>query len=236
MNFFSLRIIIIFLAGCSVTQHLFCQAPQPYDWKNQQKYKGVEIKTTYVSMYDSVRLAVDVYLPENRKSNEKFPVIVHQTRYWRSPQLRWPFSMFSNGLLGKTGDLVTAFVEHGYVVVNVDVRGSGASFGSRTHPWSGSEIQDGYEILEWIARQEWSSGFVGSTGFSYSGTTAEFLAGTGHPSLKAVMLNYCLYDVYDDISFPGGIHHKYFTDNWGKANAALDKDIYPQRVSLPICW
>ena len=39
-------------------------------------------------------------------------------------------------LLGKEGAMVKELVLSGYIFVNVDARGSGASFGSRAHPWT----------------------------------------------------------------------------------------------------
>ncbi|MCB9232570.1 MAG: CocE/NonD family hydrolase [Bacteroidia bacterium] len=203
--------------------------PRPYVYADPAPFKGVQIKTQYVTMPDSVKLAVDVYLPKNYVSGTRLPVLLHQTRYWRGPQLRWPFSMFSNGLKGRYGKAVTTFVENGYAFVNVDVRGSGASGGSREYPWSPPEVSDGTHILDWIVAQPWCNGNIGSLGGSYSGTAAEFLASTRHPNLKAVALMYSLFDVYDDIAFPGGVHFKWFTDNWGEANSMLDQNKLPTK-------
>ncbi len=201
--------------------------PKPYDYSEHIKYNGLDIKTYYVTMRDGVKLAVDLYLPKGL-TNEKIPALIHQTRYWRAPQLRWPFSMFSDGLIGRTGAMIKAFASTGYAIVNVDARGSGASYGERLHPWTEDETKDGAEIIDWILKQEWSDGNVGSLGISYSGTTAEFLSFNQHPNLKAVMLMYSLYDVYDDIAFPGGIFQRHFVNDWGYYNSKLDADKIPR--------
>lgn len=203
---------------------------EPYDTEKNAIYKGMEIKTFYLRMRDSVQLAVDLYLPKGLKEGDKIPTIVRQTRYWRRPQLRFPFSLFSNGLLGRTGKMVKSFIDNGYAIVNVDVRGSGASFGTRRHPWTEDEIKDGAEILDWIVKQAWSNGNIGSMGVSYGGTTAEFLATNHHPNLKAVVLMFSLFDIYEDNAFPGGLHNEWFTSNWGNANERMDCNKLPEHV------
>lgn len=201
--------------------------PAPYDYLSNKKYKGVQKSSTYLTMRDGVKIAVDIYLPKNLQKGEKIPVLVRQTRYWRAPQINFPFSLLTNGLVGRMGEMIRDFIESGYAIVNVDVRGSGASFGSRLHPWTADEIQDGYEILDWIVKQEWSDGNIGSLGVSYGGTAAEFLASTKHPNLKAVALMFSLFDVYEDNAFPGGIHHDWFTEIWGEANDRMDNNLLP---------
>ena len=202
-----------------------------YDSKGNAQYKGMKLESFYLVMRDSVKIAVDLYLPKGLKKSDKIPCIVHQTRYWRRPQLRWPYSMFSNGLIGRTADMIKVFIANGYAIVNVDARGSGASFGTRPHPWTEDEVKDGAEVLDWIIAQPWSNGNTGSMGVSYGGTTAEFLATNKHPSLKAVVLMFSLFDVYEDNAFPGGIHNLWFTSNWGDANALMDKNELPPNAA-----
>lgn len=206
--------------------------PAPYGHQANRSYKKVSIKTYYVEMRDGVKLAVDVYKPKGMKA-EKLPSLIHQTRYWRSAELRWPFKWMTKGLVGRQGKFIKDIVTNGYVVVNVDSRGSGASFGSRPHPWTEEETLDGVDIIEWILEQEWSDGNIGSLGVSYSGTTAEFLAFNQHPNLKAVILMYSLFDVYDDIAYPGGVFQKHFVNDWGLYNSRLDMDQIP-RGGFPI--
>ena len=42
--------------------------------------------SVYVRMKDGTRLAVDVYLPEEREEDETFPALFELTRYWRSTE------------------------------------------------------------------------------------------------------------------------------------------------------
>lgn len=200
---------------------------KPYDTKLNAVYKGYNINSFYLTMRDSTKLAVELYLPKGLKTGDKIPCILHQTRYWRRPQIRFPFNLFTNGLIGRTADMIKIFISNGYAIVNLDTRGSGASFGYREHPWSDEEVKDGSEVLDWICKQKWSSGKCGSMGVSYGGTAAEFLSCNHHPSLKAIVPMFSLFDVYEDNAFPGGIHNVWFTRGWGEANAKMDRNELP---------
>jgi hypothetical protein len=198
-----------------------------YRSPDRQNHRKIRIESFYLPMRDGVRLAVDVLFPSPAPSGKQFPVLLHQTRYWRLPELRKPFSWFSQGLLGHEAGYVKELVLSGYIFVNVDCRGSGASFGSRPYPWSPDEIKDGAEVVEWILQQPWASGEVGSVGISYTGTAAETLLVNQHPAVKACMALFSLYDVYDDIACPFGIPHENFLREWGRANAMLDENRLP---------
>ncbi|MBK6276103.1 MAG: CocE/NonD family hydrolase [Saprospirales bacterium] len=76
------------------------------------------------------------------------------------------------------------FTSYGYAVVIIDVRGTGASFGTRYMEFSPEEVEDGREIVDWIITQNWSNQKVGSTGISYLGTTAEMLLVNQHPNVS----------------------------------------------------
>lgn len=196
-------------------------------YSSPDRHRGLQFDSCYVSMRDGVRLAVEIILPKPRKAGDKFPVLLHQTRYWRMPELRKPFHWFSDGLLSHLGKTVREIVKSGYVFVNVDCRGSGASFGNQPYPWHPDEVEDGRDMVEWILKQPWSNGLLGSIGVSYTGTAAEFLLSTQHPAIKAVMPLFSLYDVYEDIAVPGGIPHDGFVQEWGRANAMLDANKLP---------
>ena len=59
------------------------------------------------------------------------------------------------------------FAQHGYVYLLVDVRGRGNS-GGDFEPFA-NEARDGYDIVEWIAKQPWCNGKVTMWGGSYAG-------------------------------------------------------------------
>jgi putative CocE/NonD family hydrolase len=205
-------------------------SPAPYDYKSQKQFKHYTYSSFYLTMRDGNKIAVEVYLPKGLKEGQKVPTIMHQTRYWRSFQLRWPYSWLTKkNMVEPLYTFMMQFVRSGYAVVNVDTRGSGASFGSIPHPWTKDEVQDGYEIADWIIKQDWSDGKIGASGASYSGTTSEFLLTTKHPNVKAVVNLFSLFDVYTDNAFPGGLHNRWFTSVWGYANSKLDKNELPTK-------
>lgn len=59
----------------------------------------------------------------------------------------------------------TYWTKHGYVVVRVDERGVGSSYGF-LDTMSDQTSSDFAEVIEWCAEQEWSSGKVGLLGIS----------------------------------------------------------------------
>ncbi|MDR4493691.1 MAG: CocE/NonD family hydrolase [Nitrospirales bacterium] len=171
---------------------------------------------------------MDLYLPDNLQPNQKVPTILHQTRYWRAVDYRWLVGLIKEdrprGIIGR---YATRFLQEGYAWVDVDVRGSGASFGTRPVSYSPEEIKDGKEIVDWIIAQPWSNGHVGAIGISYSGGTAEMLLVNQHPAVKAVAPMFSGFDLYSEIAFPGGIHLNWFTKTWTTINHRLDNNELP---------
>jgi putative CocE/NonD family hydrolase len=197
-------------------------------WHNQYKkmgkyYNGFELTSFYLTMRDGVKIAIDLYLPKNLNPGEKLPTIIHQTRYFRRMNFRWPF----NWIMPKIDQMaitIRRIVENGYGFVNVDVRGSGASFGSRQMEWSPDEVKDGAEIVDWIIEQSWSNSEVGTTGISYNGTAAEMLLVNQHPAVKAANIQFSVFDIYPDILRVGGVRNEFFIRTWSSLNASLDSN------------
>jgi putative CocE/NonD family hydrolase len=204
-------------------------APGPWghDEPRPERYAGVELSSRYLEMRDGTRIAVDVLLPAGLEESERLPSLLHQTRYWRSMVFRWPLSAFA-----ERPNPAQYFVRRGYAFVSADVRGSGASFGTRSHPWSEAEVRDAAEIVDWIVAQPWSNGRVGAEGGSYNGTAAELLVTNGHPAVRAAAPRYSLFDAYADMAFPGGVPLPFLTAGWQSANESLDRNELPAVASL----
>ena len=173
-------------------------------------------------MRDGVKIAIDFYLPDGLEPGQRVPTMLHQTRYWRSFDYRWLIALFKDDRpRGVIGNYAERFLLQGYAWVDVDVRGSEASFGTRPIAWAPDEIKDGAEIVDWIVSQPWSNGRVGAMGISYSGSTAEMLLVNQHPAVKAVAPMFAGFDLYTEIAFPGGIHLTWFTETWSYINNKL---------------
>lgn len=121
-----------------------------------------------IPMRDGIKLATDIYRPD---AEGKFPVILVRTPYG-SESVR-----FSNE--GKF------FAKRGYVYAVQDCRGKYDSEGQ----WYGkrSETDDGYDTINWLATQKWSSGSVGMIGNSYLGLVQWQVAYTQNIHLKALI-------------------------------------------------
>ncbi|TWG87536.1 hypothetical protein L602_001600000170 [Cupriavidus gilardii J11] len=177
----------------------------------------------YVAMRDGCRLAVDVYLPEPLQGADAppdFPTVVIFTPYYRRFRVTEPGAEPSPNA-AKYRD---AFVPKGYAVVVVDVRGTGASFGIRDALRSPTEREDYRDIADWIVAQPWSNGRIGSTGISYLGAAACFLASTGHPAVKAIAPLFAVSDIYSEQLYPGGMLSKVWVQAYDDLMLALDQD------------
>ena len=192
-------------------------------------YEGLWTESCYVPMRDGVGLAVDVTLPKNLPQGTGIPALLVQTRYWRKMEMRSPFKWFltPEALDPYFKDFAPLFASQGYALVSVDVRGSGASFGTWRYPWAEESIEDAREIVDWIVAQPWCNGKVGAWGISYLGTTAELLVALNHPAVLAVIPMFNHPDAYQDIAFPGGVFDEKFIKAWGHFDLLLDQNVVP---------
>lgn len=168
----------------------------------------------YIAVPDGIRLAVDVWLPTNYTPQQKLPTIIYATRYWRSKS-------FANGQKQRN-EAIAIFNAKGFAFVTVDVRGTGASFGSRDGEFTVAETNDLYHLIDWVIAQPWSNQVVGATGVSYTANTAENASFTLHPALKVVSPRFSDFDWYSSLVFPGGIPNKIISSAWGSYVWALD--------------
>ena len=120
-------------------------------------------------MRDGVTLRADVLRPRGAGA---FPVLVYRTPYGKESALE-EYTTFRHA------------VEHGYAVVVQDVRGRYAS-GGEFRPYE-NEGRDGYDTIEWAARQPWSNGAIGTFGLSYPGAVQWLAAVENPPHLKAMV-------------------------------------------------
>jgi len=102
------------------------------------------------------------------------------------------------------------FARHGYVFVLVDVRGRGSSAGRFT-PFA-QEAEDGYDVVEALAKQPWSNGKVAMWGGSYAGYDQWAALKAAPPHLATIVPTAA---VHPGVDFPifGGIPSSY-TIQW----------------------
>ncbi|MDP1737985.1 MAG: CocE/NonD family hydrolase [Caulobacter sp.] len=172
----------------------------------------------YIEMTDGVRIAADVWVPAGVEGKGA-PTVLFLTRYWRSRVVA-----SQSPEADVNFDRARLFAKAGYALVIVDVRGSGASFGSRVTEFSPDEIRDYGEIIAWIAAQPWSNGRVATMGSSYLGNTAELAAIHGGDALRAAVPRFSDFDTYRHAVFPGGVPNTVLLKAWGQIVGALDRN------------
>ena len=161
----------------------FAQVPNPGNI-SAAKYDLIERRGVVVAMRDGVRLSADIYTPD---AAQKWPAILNILPYNRGivrEDARW-------------------YAKRGYVVVVVDSRGTYNSEGS-FDPFDPKHKTDGYDLVEWIAHQPWSSGKVGMMGASYGGWTQWWTASTAPPHLVAIAPEGAPPDGFENVPYQNG--------------------------------
>ena len=181
--------------------------PQRYHGYVEPQFKGATQRNVYLAMRDGVKIAVQVVLPKDLPSTQKIPTIMVMTRYWRARQ---------------DGEPNPFWAAHGYAMVFVDARGTGASFGVWKAPFSPDEVKDYNEVADWIVAQPWSNGKIGALGNSYTGNTALWLASTMNPAVKAIVPRHYEFDLYSETPYPGGVLTDWMVKTWNEGNRQLD--------------
>ena len=169
-------------------------------WVNENKITEVQIK-----MSDGIKLAADIYWPAGADKKNRFPVLLEYTPYRKDESRARNYSLYSY------------FLEQDYLVVRVDMRGTGNSEGvTIPYEYSDIELDDGEEIIDWLSKQEWSTGSIGMFGISWGGFNSIQMAMRNPPALKAfVALMATEYLYQEDVHYMDGIMH---TDSWMMSN------------------
>ena len=125
-----------------------------------------------VPMRDSVRLYHLIVFPKGQPRKD-LPAVLIRSPYLINPQhLGFP-------------QFIESFLKHGYAVVWESVRGRYYSEGTYTYMVRSGE--DGYDAVEWIAKQPWSNGKIGALGCSSSAEEQNKLNAFRPPHLAAVV-------------------------------------------------
>ncbi|HTM47999.1 MAG TPA: CocE/NonD family hydrolase [Bryobacteraceae bacterium] len=159
-------------------------------------------RTEMVPMRDGVRLATDVYLPAG---DGPWPAVLERTPYDRKQQ----------------GGKVKPFLPNGYAVVIQDWRGHQESEGKfSVEDLTGAKGgEDGFDTVEWIARQPWSNGKVGITGGSGPGIAAKQTVLANPPHLIAASTGVAGIHPVDREFLNGGLPETQ-SDTWLSARGA----------------
>ena len=181
---------------------------------SQPKDHGMIVeKDVKIPLRDGGYLYADIFRPDS--ATEKFPAIANITVYnkdklWIPPS---DLEEEANPYMNWEAANPMWWVPRGYVCVRIDSRGTGKSPG-RCEPSSYQESLDFYDCIEWLAKQEWCSGNLGTLGISYHAACQWRLANLNPPSLKAIIPWEGRADQYRDQAYHGGIFSMGFLGNW----------------------
>lgn len=139
-------------------------ATDVFSSESASTYRVIHESKVPVPMRDGVKLRAEIFRPG---APGKFPVLMI-LRYHPEGADRGEF-----------------FAKRGYVVALVDCRGRYDSEGSWV-PYV-NDPQDGYDAQQWLGRQPWSNGRIGTFGQSYNGFTQLMAAALGSPYLKCTV-------------------------------------------------
>ncbi len=167
--------------GARVTQ---AQRPAAGNY-SPARHQVVETRSVMVTMRDGVRVSVDLYRPDAPGPQAGILYITPYDNTGIKARARW-------------------FAQRGYAVVAADSRGRFDSEGD-WDPFTANHKTDGYDLVEWIAKQSWSNGKVGMIGGSYSGWTQWWTASQAPPALKAIAPQVAPPDQFENIPYQNGI-------------------------------
>ena len=91
---------------------------------------------------------------------------------------------------------------------------------------------DGYDLVEWVARQPWCSGKVGTYGLSYMGWTQWWTATQTPPSLKAIVPEVAPPDQLYNCPYQNGILVCFMVDWAGVMSTRLPHGAVPVSTAV----
>ncbi len=151
------------------------------------------VENIFIPLKDGSKVAAKLWIPEDAEKNP-VPVIMEYIPYRKRD--------FTSRRDAQTHAYLAG---HGYASIRVDCRGGGDSDGIMYDEYLKQEIEDGAEVIGWLARQPWSTGNVGMFGGSWGGFNSLQVAAVRPPALKAIITVVSTDDRYaDDMHYMGG--------------------------------
>jgi uncharacterized protein len=195
--------------------------PGQYQGYSAPIYKQCIRNSQYIPAYQGCRIAADIFRPaENGKASQTpWPAILIYTRYQRGARV--------GGISIADNLEFERIVKYGYVIIIVDGRGTGASYGSVRDRNNPEELLDGKALIEWISRQSWCNGKVAMMGGSFLGMMQLFVASAQAKTLISIVPTSCHVDRYRS-EYPNGVWKPY--GNYASRTRDLDLNISAQPV------
>ncbi|MGZ6963108.1 MAG: CocE/NonD family hydrolase [Acidimicrobiia bacterium] len=165
----------------------------------------------YLTTRDGTTLSVSVVLP-GPADQGPYPAVVEYSGYDpSSPTTGQPqYKLLAPAI--------------GMAWVGVNMRGTGCSGGAYNF-FENLQSLDGYDAIETVAAQPWSTGRVGMVGISFAGISQLFVARSQPPHLTAITPLSVIDDTWRGTLYPGGIYNDGFAKGW--AQERLDQNKWP---------
>lgn len=191
-------------------------------------YEVIREENVMVEARDGVKIAVDVYRP---KAEGKFPGLLAMSPYGKISQVypETPPMPFGKSIFEASCESGNPFyfAQRGYVFVIADHRGTGDSEGTMYGFMDHYEGEDGADVVEWMAKQDWCTGKVGLCGICYFANTQIQIA-CETPEHLCCIAPWEIYgdDTYVHSNYDGGVLSLFFY--------GLYTGTYPARVGYGI--
>lgn len=146
--------------------------------KLEQELQSIAIveRKVMVPMRDGKRMAADIYRP--RDTSKKYPTVFVRTPY------NFNYWDVRNGVPRDMSREIEA-VKRGYAYIQMNERGHFFSEGN--YDILGAPVTDGEDALNWMAKQPWSNGKVGTIGCSSTAEWQLAVAARGNPAFAAMI-------------------------------------------------
>lgn len=162
------------VVACAAIPLMSCATPSvPASADQQITFDGWIKHSRYIESFDGTRIAVTIHIPTRNgvPAGERLPVIVTQDRSMAGPD---------------GGERMRAYTDHGYIWISQDRRGTGASFGVQTGFVNQNDAKDAKAVIDWAARQSFSTGKTVALGCSNQGAWQYLVATLKPQSLVAI--------------------------------------------------
>jgi len=172
-----------------------------------------------------------VYIVPTRHG-DLFLEVVHPTvdgKVVKAPGIL-TYSPYNAGF-GRNGDS-GRWVKRGYMRMTADVVGTANSGGC--YDYGGKrEKESGFDLVEWIAAQKWSTGKMGMIGGSYDGTTATATATMRPPHLTTIVPEAAISRWYS-YAYSGGMRYVVNNEKLGRQGPGNGLLIDEQGFDTPL--
>lgn len=152
-----------------------------------------ETRDVWIPTRDGTRLSARIWLPVDAASHP-VPAVLEYIPYRKG-----------DGTIARDARMHPYVAGYGYATIRVDARGSGESEGVLRDEYLPQELDDGCDVIAWLADQPWCTGAVGMIGKSWGGFNGLQIAALRPPALRGVITVCSTDDRYaDDVHYRGG--------------------------------